>query len=206
VLSFSKTQLIWSDRYKQIRIAWPSVCTTSPHASPVAHTWFPVSGFWSLVCLQQPCRRSRWRGASVTRTRTAHRPRGKSRARPSAACRSASWRSASTGRSTWRRPSAPPWPRRWRWPTRRSRPGSRTDAPNGGKIETRRLLCVSIVRRAAREPARFDCVSLCVLLYNTYFIYFHLRKTHLAHFGARWIALGASGSVFTDSYLLIKPT
>ena len=51
------------------------------------------------------------RGGSGTPTRTGRRPSGRSRGRPSAGSRSASWRSASTSRSTSPPPRGRPWPR-----------------------------------------------------------------------------------------------
>lgn len=79
--------------------------------------------------------RSPWQEGSVIRTRTELRRNGKSRARHSVACRSVSWRNASTGRNTWRPRSARRSPKPSKWQMLRSKPGSRTGEQNGGALK-----------------------------------------------------------------------
>lgn len=67
------------------------------------------------------------------RTRTGRHPRGKSHARRSRAVRFHSSRRSSTSTDICHPSTERPWQKRSRWPTRRSKRGSRTDAPNGGK-------------------------------------------------------------------------
>lgn len=79
------------------------------------------------------------RGASDTLTRTGHPPSARSHAPPSPACRSQSWRNASTNRNTWRPQSGRLSRRRLRWRTLKSKLGSKIDVQNGGKLHS--ILC-----------------------------------------------------------------
>jgi len=72
------------------------------------------------------------RVASVIRIRTERRRSARSHERHSHVCRSSSSRNDFTARSTSRQPRGRRLPRGSRWPTHRSRRGSRIDAPSGG--------------------------------------------------------------------------